>query len=88
MKLFNYIYGFILRELPKNIEFHEYMFEINPGDASINPSLLDGSFERNEIAWLKQRIFSAQNEIDKIVFLDIGANIGIYSVIIGKISFD
>ena len=88
-KTFNYIYGFIQRELPTNIEFHGYLFEINPGDASLNPSLLDGSFERDEIAWLEQRIVSrAKNQTDKIVFIDIGANIGIYSVIIGSLESD
>ena len=86
-KIFNFVYGFIKRELPTTIKFHGFPFEINLGDASLNPSLLDGSFERNEIMWLKERIVSrTRNQIDQIVFIDIGANIGIYSVIIGSVN--
>jgi FkbM family methyltransferase len=48
------------------------------GDITILPTLIDGTFEESEIDWFLERIGGAKG---RLLFVDIGANIGIYSLL-------
>jgi FkbM family methyltransferase len=63
-----------------DVKFRELNLTAQAGDITILPSLIDGSFEETEI-----NIF--QNfckNISSLLVIDVGANIGIYSIIAGK----
>jgi FkbM family methyltransferase len=49
-------------------------------DVTLLPSMMDGSFETSELDW----ILDFLREKENFLFVDIGANIGIYSVLIAK----
>lgn len=85
----NALYRKIISSLPKEIEFRNLHFEVIREDASINPSIFDGSFENNEINWLLARCKKHISKINRqIIFIDVGANIGIYSILVASIKTD
>ncbi len=58
--------------------FRGYSFEVKPGDITINPSLVLGDFEKAEL----DLMLNVLRPGDTV--LDVGANIGIFSVIASK----
>jgi FkbM family methyltransferase len=62
--------------------FHNVTFHMEPSDITILPTVISGDYEKTELAWLKKQIETHQKQ--KIVFIDVGANVGIYSLIVAK----
>ncbi len=64
-----------------NLETANYLdciFNLPKHDITISPALLNGTYEKNELVVLKSLIK------DKDVVFDVGANIGIFSIIASK----
>ena len=60
------------------VSFRGMELEAEGGDITILPTLIDGSFEEKEIEWFLSRI---QQDRGNLLFIDVGANIGIYSLL-------
>jgi len=65
------------RRWEQEVNFFNANFVIGR-DESLYPSIHSGHFEADEISWL------LDNVPDKCVIWDVGANVGIYSVLLGK----
>ncbi len=65
------------------VEFQNAIFHMEPSDITILPTVITGEYEKTELAWLKNQI--AVHQKQKIVFIDVGANVGIYSLIVAKL---
>jgi FkbM family methyltransferase len=65
------------------VKFHGLIFHMEPSDITILPTVISGEYEKTELAWLKKQIEMQKNR--KIVFIDVGANVGIYSLIVAKL---
>lgn len=59
------------------VNFRGMVLLAEGGDITLLPTLLDGSFERYEIDWF---IAFMTNSKGPVLFIDIGANIGVYTV--------
>jgi len=57
---------------------------MEPLDISILPSVLIGEYEREELDFIEERIKESVNQGATVVIIDIGANIGLYAVILGR----
>lgn len=69
--------------------FHKDYFETKFGKFYIEPDLVSTiavspAFEREDINYLCKQIKEKTKKGKKVLFIDIGANIGLYSVIIGR----
>ncbi len=54
-----------------------------PGDVTILPTILNGTYEKMEFEWLYDRIQTVRTK-RRVHLIDIGANIGVYSVPIAR----
>jgi hypothetical protein len=64
--------------------FRLHDFKINKLDLAITPQLYSGQFERREIDWMNRKFIDLAKSNGLLI--DIGANIGIYSVLFSSIS--
>lgn len=62
------------------VHFRNSDFNIQPGDITLLPSLISGDFEQVELDWLNT--YCKNNS--KVNFIDVGANIGVYSILVAK----
>jgi FkbM family methyltransferase len=60
------------------VNFRGMLLNAEGGDITILPTLIDGTFEEKEIDWFLERI---REDKGQVLFIDIGANIGIYSLL-------
>lgn len=60
------------------VPFRDYYFKIEKNDITILPTLIDQTYEKNEIDHLLDIVD------ENSTFIDIGANVGIYSVILSE----
>ena len=79
-----FIYRAIMRivslgKIDAQVEFRGISFIAEGGDITILPTLLDGSFEESEIEWLLRYLSKCKG---RLLFIDVGANIGINSAIV------
>ena len=65
------------------VEFQNLIFHMEPSDITILPTVISGEYEKTEIEWIKQRI--EYHHKRTVVFIDVGANVGIYSLIVAKL---
>jgi FkbM family methyltransferase len=56
---------------------------MEPSDITILPTVISGEYEKNEINWLREQL--EINQKQKVVFIDVGANVGLYSIIAAKL---
>jgi FkbM family methyltransferase len=61
------------------VHFRNLSILLESNDITIMPSLITGRYEKNELDWLVSRIRDLIPK--KILFLDVGANVGIYSLV-------
>jgi FkbM family methyltransferase len=80
------IYTFLIRRILNTSEepilFRHFSIYTDPEDISITPSVVTGDFEKLELDYLEQYL---QIDDGPFLFIDIGANIGIYTIFISKI---
>ncbi len=62
------------------VHFRNSDFNIQSGDITLLPSLISGDFEQVELDWL----YSYCKNNSKVNFIDVGANIGVYSILVAK----
>jgi len=77
-KTMNVIGGLTGGETSK-VHFRNLSILLESNDITIMPSLITGRYEKNELDWLVSRIRDLIPK--KILFLDVGANVGIYSLV-------
>ncbi len=66
--------NFVIRALlPKTIRVHDAKIHINPADPVVSGALMFGVYENLEIEFFKRHFD------EKMTFLDIGANVGLYT---------
>jgi FkbM family methyltransferase len=60
------------------VSFRGMQLDAEGGDITILPTLIDETFEEKEIEWFLSRI---REDRGNVLFIDVGANIGIYSLL-------
>jgi FkbM family methyltransferase len=78
------IYRFVVKGLTtqsglRKIKTFGVEIFVDASDHSMVPGLLNGTYEKHEIAWLRKNLKAGD------VFIDVGANVGLYSNIASKI---
>jgi FkbM family methyltransferase len=63
------------------VDFRGSQFYFEPGDITILPTLISGEYEKQEI---KRLLDFAQKDDKNYKLIDVGANIGLYSIIFAK----
>jgi FkbM family methyltransferase len=80
------VYTFLIRKIlntsQKPIRFRHFFIYTDPEDISITPSVMTGDFEKLELDYLEQYL---QIDDGPYLFIDIGANIGIYTIFVKNI---
>lgn len=64
------------------LNFRNSTFLCQPGDITILPSLMDGTFEKTELDVFERILLEKPSQT---IFIDVGANIGVWSVLAGKV---
>jgi FkbM family methyltransferase len=80
--IYKKIIEFIVDDEPSRITkitFRNLNYSIRSDDITILPSLITGQYEKKELDWFSGRIIDKLPS--KITFLDIGANVGLYSLV-------
>jgi FkbM family methyltransferase len=80
--LFRVMIRFVIKS--NRLIFRLHDFKINKLDLAITPQLYSGQFERREIDWMNRKFIDLAKSNGLLI--DIGANIGIYSVLFSSIS--
>jgi FkbM family methyltransferase len=68
----------------KGVHFRGAFFQMEAKDISILPSVLMGEYEIEELDFIELKIKSYVKLSEAITIIDIGANVGLYTVILGR----
>jgi FkbM family methyltransferase len=72
-------------DLGIRVLFRGEIFQMEPEDISILPSVLIGNYEQKELDFICEKITGYLTTEKKIAVVDVGSNVGLYAVTLGRI---
>ena len=89
LRLTGWIYTAVMKKMTSGsadylVEFRSMKLAMEPGDVTLLPSVISGDFEELELNWYEDWLRARSNANKSVLVVDIGANIGIFSVLAKK----